>query len=176
MKVIRATVEFPGDTHEALFALPPDWDDMTDSQQEDMLTSIAVNEQNNIAPSGARHRKSFLEKGTTVYDPILRVSLPADDNDDAEATGQYAVRVARHLANLLTDDDQAREEAIAGLKPLLAPTGPMSGHSATAWLRLRTWLTDCRSLTTMELIGDSWDHVPPRHVDRDWRDLLTLNL
>lgn len=79
--------------------------------------------------------------GAEPHWSLVRVTLPADDRDDAEATGRYAVDVTRQAVRLVAGEDGALEE----LRRLLAPSGPMSSRSSTAWYRLRAWLEGQRS-------------------------------
>lgn len=53
MRLIRSIVEPPGDISTEYYELPDDWDDMTETQQDNYLTETAVTHQTNVAPCGA---------------------------------------------------------------------------------------------------------------------------
>ncbi|MEV4078934.1 hypothetical protein AB0J43_01405 [Nonomuraea fuscirosea] len=85
--------------------------------------------------------------GGPRHDSFLTLTLPADDLDDAERTGRYAINIARQLVRVVADPDD--RQAWDGLKELLAPTGPMGGTSQRAWFLIRQWLPTARSSTSM---------------------------
>ncbi|MEV0236854.1 hypothetical protein [Nonomuraea sp. NPDC050786] len=85
--------------------------------------------------------------GGRRYDSFLMVTLPANDLDDAERTGRYAIEVARHLARVIADPDD--RQAWDTLQELLSPDGPMGGSSKRAWHRIHQWLPNARRATSM---------------------------
>lgn len=104
-----------------------------------------------LRPRFGDARASVLAPGAgATGEPLVSVTLPADDLDDAEETARYATDVARQLVRLLTDDDAAMEQ----LKNLLAPSGPMGGTSSAAWHKVLGWLRETRQTgmaTALEL-------------------------
>lgn len=92
---------------------------------------------------------SVFPPGADLYKPLLNLTLCADDLDETEAVGHYAIRITRPLTRLIADRDDAgaREE----LKALLAPSGPMGNQSQGAWHRLLEWLPVAAACST---VGD----------------------
>jgi hypothetical protein len=75
------------------------------------------------------------------------MTLPASDLDDAESTGQYAIKIARHLVQVIPNPDD--RQAWDTLKDLLSSAGPMGGTSQRAWHRVLEWLPEARQATNM---------------------------
>ncbi|MEU4576013.1 hypothetical protein [Nonomuraea sp. NPDC023979] len=78
---------------------------------------------------------------------FLKVTLPADELDDAERIGQYAIKIARHLVQVIPNAND--RPAWDSLKELLSSDGPMGGTSRQAWLRILEWLPAARSAGDM---------------------------
>lgn len=98
-----------------------------------------------VTPPGAGH-----------YDELLCLTLPADDLDDTETVGRFAVNVTRALIQVL--DDPADSEASGELKALLSPTGPMGDDSGPAWDRVLEWLDAARAgqVEKLNIAGNGW--------------------
>lgn len=100
---------------------------------------------------------SVAAPGTGLYQPFLSLTLWADDLDETEAIGHYAIRIARPLARLA--QDRSDTEAMEELKALLAPTGPLGNRSQGAWHQVLQWLPDAANaswvgdIPTLELSG-----------------------
>lgn len=95
---------------------------------------------------------------TKPYYSMLNLVLAADDLDDTEAVGHYAIRIARYAVRLVADRND--EEAMAELKRLLAPSGPLGKGSQQAWHNLLTWLDSAAANDDIEAFGaieiDGW--------------------
>ncbi|MFE3144286.1 hypothetical protein [Streptomyces scopuliridis] len=95
--------------------------------------------------------------GTGLYQPLLSLTLWADDLDETEAVGHYAIRITRPLLRLVADRSDA--EAMEELKTLLAPSGPLGNRSQGAWRRVLEWLPEAAEasqisdIPTLELSG-----------------------
>jgi len=95
--------------------------------------------------------------GTGLYQPIVNLTLWADDLDETEAVGHYAIRIARPLVRLAQDRGDA--EAMEELKALLSSSGPLGNRSAAAWHQVLQWLQDAvdakevSDIPTLELSG-----------------------
>ncbi|MCX4605446.1 hypothetical protein OG402_33815 [Streptomyces anulatus] len=89
--------------------------------------------------------------------PLLQLTLNADDLDEAEAVGHYAIRIARPLTRLVADGDDGA--ALGELKGLLSSAGPLGGGSSAAWHRVNEWLPAARAaarvqdIPELELLG-----------------------
>lgn len=99
---------------------------------------------------------SVTPPGVEPYRPMLNVTLAAEDLDETEAVGHYAIRIARCVVRLLADrDDQG---AMAELRSLLSPSGPVGKGSKEAWDSLYRWLDSAA-------VVDRCDGVSPIEVD-----------
>lgn len=96
------------------------------------------------------------QPGAEPYTPLVTISLPADDLDDTESAGRYAVNVTRWLVELANDRDNT--VALAELKILLSSSGPMADASSPVWHRVLQWLTDVRDggQPALDIAGNGW--------------------
>ncbi|MFJ6566677.1 hypothetical protein ACIQNU_04605 [Streptomyces sp. NPDC091292] len=99
---------------------------------------------------------SVTPPGSGEYSELVTVTLPADDLDDTETAGRYAVNLARALVQAVNDSDD--DAAIEELKGLLSSAGPMGDYSGPAWSRVLEWLKAARSGDLQELVlhGNGW--------------------
>lgn len=88
--------------------------------------------------------------GAGLHNPLLTLTLGAEDLDEAEAVGHYAIRITRALVRVMTDHDDA--EALEHLKYLLSSSGPLGRDSQHAWHRTMEWLPAARTATTVDRI------------------------
>lgn len=86
-----------------------------------------------MPPGAAAHRHPAVP--ISLHEPLLTVTLPADDQDDTEGAAHYAISVARQMVAYLSGEAGAWEE----LERLLGPDGPMGGTSSAALARLGEW-------------------------------------
>jgi hypothetical protein len=91
--------------------------------------------------------------GPEMYTPLLQLTLWADDLDDTEAVGHYAIRITRPLVRVIAD--RADTAAWDELKSLLANTGPMGDVSQQAWHAILAWLDNfnVHDFTPLDLRG-----------------------
>ncbi|MEV5944787.1 hypothetical protein [Streptomyces sp. NPDC051994] len=96
--------------------------------------------------------------GSPSFQPLMTLTLPADDLDETESVGHHAIRIARPLARLVSNPGDA--PAMEELKGLLSATGPLGDHSSGGWYRLLEWLpgaqatSDLEQLAPLDFIGN----------------------
>ena len=95
------------------------------------------------------------QPGAESYQCLVEITLPADDLDDTETVGRYAVNVTRCLVRWLNARD---DSALAELKILLGPKGPMGDASSPIWRRVLDWLDAAQSgdLVPLSMHGGGW--------------------
>ena len=88
-------------------------------------------------------RAEVFAPGGAPDQPLLTLTTAAEDLDETEAVGHYAIRIARGLVQLVDDPDDVEAQSV--LKELLSPSGLMRMHSGPSWHKIREWLPDARS-------------------------------
>lgn len=89
-------------------------------------------------PNGGDAIVTVTAPGEGLWAPLLNLVLPAHDLDETEAAAHLAIRIARQVVRLIADRGDA--DAMAELKELLSPLGPMDAGSQRAWHALLEWL------------------------------------
>lgn len=109
-------------------------------------------------------RAEVFAPGSRPNEPLLTLTTAAEDLDETEAVGHYAIRIARALVQLVNAPDDA--EAVSTLKELMSPTGLMRQHSGPSWHKVLEWLPDARAAAHVsdvpELPLEGWG--PPEEL------------
>ncbi|MEU0979074.1 hypothetical protein ABZ488_07625 [Streptomyces griseus] len=86
--------------------------------------------------------------GSGLHQPLVQLILGADDLDETEAVGHYALRIATPLARLISNPDDT--EALDELHVLLGSGSPMGSSSSAALQELADWLPHAHRAATVE--------------------------